>query len=122
MSELIKEFNLTGPCIIDLTILYKKWNKTFTLAKYHDQYSLSKRNGKNGGLKVSISSDQALEIINELKLVEIKDDTFNHARTYRSKNDIEKDIDNLMKTYTEKLQEATIIGNVIQSYRNAINK
>lgn len=122
MSELLKEYNQTGNCVVDLPVLYKKWNKTFTLSQYRDDYTLSKKKGKNGGLKVSISKEQALEIIKELQLVEIQDITFRSAKTFRSRVDVEKDIDRLSETYTEKLQEATLIGNVIQSYRNAINK
>ena len=120
MSDLIKEFKDSGNCIIDLPILYKKWNKTFTLSRYHSEYTLLKKKGKNNNLKVSISESQALEIIKELNLLEVKSDTFNNASTYRAQVDIEGDIERLMVTYDEKIQEATIVGNIIRTYRNAI--
>jgi hypothetical protein len=72
MQEIIKEFNMTGPCIIDIDALEQSWDHSFWLSQWGDEYRLIQYLRRGSGktkIKCSISQEQAQEIIKRLELV-----------------------------------------------------
>lgn len=72
MAEIIKHFNMTGPCVIDIDILEKSWDHRFCLSQWKDEFRLIqyvRRGSSNTKIKCTISSEQAQEIIERLELV-----------------------------------------------------
>jgi hypothetical protein len=72
MSEIIKSFNMTGPCEIDIDLLEKKWDHRFWLSQWDTEFRLIKYLRRGSGcteIKCTISNEQAQEIIQRLKLV-----------------------------------------------------
>ncbi len=119
MNVIFKEFPDSGTCVIDLPILYKKWNKLFVLSKYREDYTLVKTKGKDR-FKAKISQEQALEIIKELQLCQIQDTTFASASTFMTKEVIADEIIRLWQIKEEKARELEVVTNVIFSYKEAI--
>ena len=71
MQEIIKEFNMTGACVVDIEALVEAWDHRFLLSQWNDEYRLIKylRKGSSSTkIKCGISQDQAQEIIKRLKL------------------------------------------------------
>ena len=76
----IKDYKIAGELVIDEVI--KKWNKNTRIYQWHNKYRLVKflrKNSSKAKLKVSISEEQAREIIQKLNLKSVKDSLFNYA-------------------------------------------
>lgn len=72
MNKLITEFQMTGPCTVDIDLLEKVWDHRFMLYDYKDEYRFIKylrRGSACTDIKCDISNEQAQEIIARLKLV-----------------------------------------------------
>jgi hypothetical protein len=71
MDAIIKEFNETGNCVIDIDYAIKKWNHLYWIAQWNDTYRLIihvRKDSPITKMKVSISEKQAKELIAKLKL------------------------------------------------------
>ncbi len=106
MDELIKNFNRTGNCEVDTDKVAKAWNDKFSISQWHDEYRLIEdiELFKEGAYKISISKEQALEIINKVKLLPIQSGFLKNAKTWRSQSNIiseKKRIENLLKDKTD---------------------
>lgn len=92
MDKVIKIFQPTGPCEIDIEELKSVWDKSWRISKWQDEYTLLhyNRNSENFtriDFKVTISKEQANEIIQILELVEVKSDAFTSGSTFLRKHD-----------------------------------
>ena len=104
-KKFIKQFNHTGPCIIDIDELSKVWNYKFFLSQGSDDFKLIqylRRGSIATQVKCSISNSQALEIIDKLKLVKTQK-FFTSAASWRQEGFSEFDM--LRKEKTTKIQE-----------------
>jgi hypothetical protein len=75
--NLVTEFNITGNCVIDVEATTNAWqsNRFFIADWKGKKYTLCKRDLRSKGcflLKVTISVNQAKELINNLGLVEVQ--------------------------------------------------
>lgn len=88
MSDIIKEFKDTGPCIIDIELLKKKWDHRFVLSQWKDEFRLIqylRRGSSSTKIKCTISTEQAKEMISKLSLEEEKSGMFSSGSTWRKK-------------------------------------
>ena len=72
---------------VKVDVVCKKWDARFFITSWHDndfRLIATRKNGKRYLLKLTISKEQAFEIINKLKLECIPSYTFKKAKTYRS--------------------------------------
>lgn len=91
MEGLITEYQLTGPCQIDVDTACEKWNHLWVLLEWraNDSWRLVKHLRKDSPItqvKVSISRDQAKEIRDRLGLVGVQT-AFKSGVSYRRKTD-----------------------------------
>lgn len=126
MKGIITEFNQTGNSTIDLSLVCKKWDNRFSISVYGDEveqkYALTAtRKGGNARLiKTQISKQQALEIIDALKLVNVKSAIFQKASTYISKDLARSEFSRLTKIANEKRDELDFINRSAREYFRAI--
>lgn len=95
MSEIIKQFNNTGPCIIDIDVLAEKWDHRFLLSQWQEQFKLVqylRRGSAATKIKCAISIEQAKEIIDTLKLEQEKSGIFTSGSTWRKVGQSEFDM------------------------------
>ena len=86
----IGDFNETGVNYIDIDLLKKEWSHLWSVSRWHSEYTIIKFLRKNSSIrkfKTKISEEQAREIIEKFKLVELKSGIFKHASTYKREND-----------------------------------
>ena len=82
----VKEFNDTGICAVDVDMAVKKWNHLWSLSQWKDTFRLVKMLRKDSDirdLKVEISNEQAEELIKRMSLVQIQSGVFNSGSTWR---------------------------------------
>jgi hypothetical protein len=94
-SKLIKEFNQTGPCVLDMAEVEKAWDHRCFISQNGDDYRFIQylRRGSSAcQLKVTISPTQAKEIINHLNLVQTKSPIFVKASSWRKVGQSESDM------------------------------
>jgi len=123
MKKIITEFNQTGACEINLELVKQQWNNQFTILVYDEKFTLVKyrKNSKGSvNLKVEISKEQALELVDALQLKCITDTLFKKAKSYKTSDFIFKEIVRLNKIHEEKEMECTVIKDIIKSYFNAV--
>lgn len=125
MEELIKDFKDTGNCIIDIDKVISAWNDKFCISQWHEEYRLIEyiELYKEDAYKVGISKEQAMEIIEKLKLLPIRSSLFRYATTWRSKNNIISEkirIENLLKNKTD-FQEIKVLRDVISEFNEALS-
>ena len=86
LNNAVIEYNSTGICKIDLALAIKHFtNKScIHMDKRSKTYRLRRFTHKqNEVLKVEISEDQALELINKLNLIEFHNAFFRNLSTFR---------------------------------------
>lgn len=94
MTEIIKEFNMTGACVIDVEALSKAWDHRFWLSQWKDEYRLVQYLRRGSGrtkIKCDISPEQAQEIIQTLQLVRTQA-LFASASSWRKQGQSEFDM------------------------------
>lgn len=72
MVSFVKVFNSTGPCEIDVEHVVKAWDHRFVLSQWSDEYRLIqylRKGSEVTKVKCTISTEQAKELIDKLKLV-----------------------------------------------------
>ena len=74
MKTIVKgKFKTTGINTIDVELVKKKWNHNFWISKWDDEYKLIKQkaiNTQSTSMKLTISSQQAKQLIKDLELAE----------------------------------------------------
>lgn len=124
MEEFIKTFRDTGNCEVDTDKIANDWNDRFSISQWHDEYRFIEQIKlfEEEAYKVTISKEQALEIIDKAKLLPVKSSLFRHGITWRSKSNIISDknrIENLLKDKTD-FQEIKVLRDVINEFNSAL--
>ncbi len=90
MEEFITLFKDTGPCEVDVAKVVAAWTNAFSISQHKDEYRLIEQlmMYEEECFKVTISKEQALEIIANLKLLPIKSSFFRNATTWRTESNI----------------------------------
>lgn len=122
MKKLIKEFNQTGNCIIDVEKVVKVWTDKFSISQYHDEYRLIKQGRGHDCAKVSISKEQAEILIDKLKLLRIQSVMLIHGRTYRTEINIISEKNRIQKIIDEKQNEIKVLRSFISEFNGALAK
>jgi hypothetical protein len=72
LNKCITEFHDTGPCGIDIEKAVKCWTKRCIISKWRDEYRIVRYSYKRHiALKVTISVEDAKELISRLNLHEL---------------------------------------------------
>ncbi len=87
LNDAIIEHKTVGVCLIDIDIVIKAFTKECSISRWHDEYRLIKIENEEATFKITISSEDAKELIKRLGLEEQKSEIFNNASTFRIKNE-----------------------------------
>ena len=122
MKDLITNFQTTGPCTVDVDKVAKAWNNEFSISQWEKDYRLIRQDAKDPEIcaKVTISNEQAEEIILKLNLLPIQSTIFRSGATYRSKGSIESELKRFRVIHEEKSNELRTITDVVNSYSRAL--
>jgi hypothetical protein len=103
MEELIKTYNETGNCEVDVDKVVNTWNDKFSISQWNKEYRLIEQIKllEEPAYKVGISEEQALEIIFKLKLLPIQNGFFSSGKTWRSKSNIISEKERIKKIITQ---------------------
>lgn len=90
-KELVSEYALTGPCVVDVGEIVNQWDHRFVLFQTDNPNAdpefrfvkFTRRGSGSTDIKVTISKDQAAELIEKMKLVQTRDILFVRASTWR---------------------------------------
>lgn len=94
-SKLIKEFNQTGPCVLDIVEVEKAWDHRCFISQHGEDYRFIQylRRGSSAcQVKVTIAPKQAQEIIQKLQLVQTRSPIFVKASSWRKVGQYESDM------------------------------
>lgn len=88
MDQIIKDFKETGPCEIDIDEAVKIWDKDWLISQWRNDYTLCHQNLKSDNFtktdfKVTITKEQAHQLIDKLDLVGESSHVFASGRTWR---------------------------------------
>jgi quinol monooxygenase YgiN len=88
MENLVKKFKDVGECEVDIEKILQKWDKSFFISQWKDEYTLAHHNRNSDhfsrtDLKVRISKIQADEIIIKLNLTPHQSEVFRSGVTWR---------------------------------------
>ncbi len=121
---IIAEFNLTGICILNLKKLVKLWDDRYCITQYGKEYRLvyQPKLNKEEFCKVTISEEQALQIIEMSQLIPIKSSMFKTATTWRSISNVTAEKQRLEKLVKEKRFELGILTETVEEYQRALLK
>lgn len=119
MHNLIIEFNTTGPCKVDVDKVVAGWSNEFSISRWHDDYRLIEGNSEDCA-KVTITQEQAQEIISKANLLQIKDALFKNGSTYRSKENIESELKRLKDIKPTDKNQSIVLAETVKSYEAAL--
>lgn len=126
MSKYIKDFQQTGSSTINIDLICKDWNDRFSICTWinedEEKYTfVVNGNRKNTRLcKTLISKEQALEVVDRLNLIHVKDTTFRSAGAFHSESFIKSEVDRITKIKQEKEDELLIISKILYQYERCI--
>ncbi len=124
MDELIKVFNETGNCEVDVAKVAAAWNDKFSISQYNDKYRLIEQIElfKESAYKINISKEQALEIIDKAKLLQIRSTFFRNTSTWRSKSNIISEISRFEQLLVDNPDSGWIKGfnKIVAEFKNAL--
>jgi len=86
LMKAIIEMPLSDPCTLDMDILGSVFDSNCLISRYNDEYQLIQNHSQchfKMILKVTISEEDALKIIEKLSLEGEKSSTFNNAETFK---------------------------------------
>lgn len=72
MNDIVTQYNMTGNCQVDVSLIEKLWDHRFVLYDYEEQFQFVKflrRGSSCRDIKCNISTEQAQEIIQRLALI-----------------------------------------------------
>ena len=121
-KKLITEYNMTGICPVNVDLVVKAWTDKYFISQHHNEFRLIRQYHKESCGKVTISKEQAEEIINKLGLYPIQSSLFRFGITYRSEENILSEIDRLNKILEEKRFELNSLYGIMGEFENALNK
>lgn len=124
MEELIKQYKETGPCEVHVDKVVSSWDDRFSISQWHEEYRLIEQLQllKEEAYGVTISKQQAEEIITKSKLLPVKSTMFRNAKTWRNRENIvrEKDrIEGLLKD-KEDPQEIRVLSEIVREFEEAL--
>lgn len=122
MDELIKGFQDTGPCEVYIDKVVEAWTDKFSISQYKDEYRLVEYYEGPNCAKVTISKEQALEIIEKAKLFPIKDSVFRSGTTYRSEKNIISELARFENLKKEKPDQIEFLNDIILQYKKALEQ
>lgn len=79
LSDAVIDCPMSGICTVDIDKVVKRFGKTGFISRWHDEYRLV---NLRASVKVSISKEDALAIIERLGLVECDSLIFRNASTF----------------------------------------
>lgn len=134
MKKILKKFTPDGTSIVNIDKAILAWNDTFIISQFRNDYSLMKSGRGGNYTRVKISKEQAIELIDKLKLKQIQSSTFKSGKTYITesllvselkrffelKNKITLDIEKLNSVKESKLQEINALNESIYEYSTAV--
>jgi hypothetical protein len=86
LDDIVSDYQTTGECQVDLDLVVKKWNHTWLISQWQDEYTLCKfvRMGTPSmKINVRISTNQASELIDRLNLDHEQSPVFRSGATWR---------------------------------------
>jgi hypothetical protein len=86
LESILKTLPLTGECEVDIEKAVNIWNETYCVSQFKEQYSLVKFYADKDYGKVTISKQQAHELIGKLNLVDEQSPVFRSGRTWKQKS------------------------------------
>lgn len=122
MHKFLKTIPLTGQCELDMEKAVKDWKDYYFISQWKEEYSLIAPKGRRSkaySLNVNISNEQALELINRLKLFPIRT-MFNSGRVWRVEKFIISEIERFDKLKKEKEMELDTLKDVLRDYENSL--
>jgi len=125
-SKYLKEFNVTGNCLVYVDKICKDWNDKFVISTWNNEgeteYTLQifgkKKNVRL--LKIRIADEQAKEIISKLDLVHVSAGIPRSAGSYGTKEFIKKEIERFEAIQAEKENELIIVNRMLYNYREVL--
>jgi ABC-type transport system involved in Fe-S cluster assembly fused permease/ATPase subunit len=83
LKNFLVNYKKIGECLIDVEKCVEVFSKRYQISQWHDEYRLIKKTaGGNEVGRISISEDQAKQIIERLDLMPMGSPNFNHAKTW----------------------------------------
>ena len=89
MSKFTDKFVIDAPiigeCQINVDEICKVWHKNFWISQWKDEFRIirNRKGGKSTLMKLTISKDTAMKIIDKMSLSRTQCDTFKHAGAWR---------------------------------------
>lgn len=127
MSKYIKDFKQTGNCTINVDLVCKDWNDSFSISTWinlddEEKYTfIIKGKRKNTTLcKTQISKEQAFAVADRLKLIHVKDTTFRSAGAFHSESFIKSEVERITKIKHDKENELAIISKMLYQYERCL--
>ena len=85
-SIVVGDFKQTGGNVVDVEKVCSKWNHLWSISQWGDEFRLIKGVRKDSpivSIKLLISKVQAMALIAQLDLVQMRSSTFRRASTWR---------------------------------------
>ena len=101
---------------VNTELLKKVWNDDYAVSQFENEYVIV-----DGVRKVEISTEQAFDIIRELKLLQVKTAMFNCASMYMTESRVSAALVRLQKTEFDGEKEREEIKRVIEAYNEALS-
>lgn len=120
MNKYITLFKVAGRCIVNITEIFKDWNKSFSITQTSNRKCFLSNTGKKDGFRCEISYDQASEIIEKLGLIFVENSMVKNAGAYYDAATAQAELRRLTETYNKKIQELKILDEIIQTYITAL--
>jgi len=120
MQKYLLTENLTGINTINIEKVVQDWNNKFTILQYHDEYTFVIYGSKKKHTKTDISKQQALEVINELGLLRVRNGFLKNASSYKSKEFIKSEIERLQMLLNEKEAEIQVLSQSVLLYEDSL--
>lgn len=120
MNKYITEFNSTDISTVNVDLVCKRWNKKFALSTWINAEKEEYRFSIKGNCQSLISKEQALEIVDKLDLVFVKDSLLSSAGIYLSKEFVESEINRFRDLINDRTEEIKVLNEVQSTYLNAL--
>lgn len=124
-KKYIKEFRLTGELEVFTDLVCEDWDSGFSLLLWKNQketrYTLLKIGGsKTPELESIISEEQALEMIERLKLLNVKGSIFSSGSSFHTRKYIEIKIEEFYEKLQGIKQQKAFLEGILEKYNKAL--
>ena len=120
MKKFLKTFAETGICELRTSKVIKEWKDNFRISKHSNGYEFVIMGKGARWSKVAISEPQALEIIQELKLIEVKSSLFRISSRFISESELMNDIEKTEKRVKEIEKEYEFMASELASLKGSL--